>query len=48
MTDMHAMQAQSKQMQNMPQCPRYVAIRAQFGGLFDGAVKSAVFFNGLV
>jgi len=27
-------------------CPRYVAIRAQFGGLFDGVVDTADFFNG--
>jgi hypothetical protein len=27
-------------------CPRYLAVRIQFGGLFDDVVDTAVFFNG--
>jgi len=27
-------------------CPGYVAVRAQFGGLFGGVVDTAAFFNG--
>ena len=27
-------------------CPRYLAIRAQFGGLFDNVVDTVVFCNG--